>query len=57
MASVTNISPNHWELHLASRAKSEVRVDIHMSNEAAKKILDQAAVEFETQNPGNMRML
>lgn len=56
MAKVKQVSPNHWEVHLASEEKSEVTIELHMSRSTAQRI-----VEFETErmsglNPGRMNL-
>lgn len=54
MASVIKHSDSHWEVHLASKTKSDTRVDIHMSSEAAEKILNRAKADFSGHDHENV---
>ena len=54
MASVQHPTPNHWVVHLASRAApdAEVTVELRMSKATADKLAHLEAARIAALNPG-----
>ena len=43
MASLEKASDDHWIVHLASKSKSEVVVEVHMSRAKAQELAEREA--------------
>ncbi len=51
MSTVREVSPDHWEVHLASKDQSEVMVEVHMSRATARKIAELETARVARLNP------
>ena len=51
MATVTQVSPEHWKVHLGSEANSEVTVEVHMSRATAMKLAELETARVARLNP------
>ena len=51
MATVQQVSPDRWVVHLGSQEDSEVTIEVHMSREAAEKIAALEAKRIAKLNP------
>lgn len=52
MASVLRHSPTHWVVHLASTSKSEVTVEVKMSESTARALAQAEHSRLAALNPG-----
>lgn len=52
MATVSHVGRDHWVVHLAAKAQSEVTIEVRMSRDTAKKLAAREAARLQALNPG-----